>query len=97
MLTTEQLTEQTKAIVYPTERNRDAQWAARQEYNRQVSALEAEWAVWLHATYAPELTEAAAKIVFQTAWDNAHSSGYNSIEFEYEELVEFVRKVNSAA
>lgn len=105
MLTTTELIEATDAVVYPHypmpgmrrgEAERQARATAMLEYRAAHTALESQWAEWLADEYASDFSSAGQVLIFRQAWEDGHSSGYQSVESSYEDLANFVRAVNNA-
>ena len=64
----------------------------RQAYNVKLREIEAVFARRLRATYGPSLNEKyddVSDVIFNKAWERAHSSGYSEVETEYQSVIEF--------
>lgn len=92
-MNTSQLIAATSNIKYPSchGMNRDEKVAAHGEYYESITALQAEWKLWLAAEYAGDLNQKARDAIYAKAWSDGHSSGYSEIEYHYIELAELVR------
>lgn len=75
--------------VPPKERDHRARWR-REAEDRKAFAQD------LAAEYADGLPEALQEKVFEKAWDDSHSSGFQSVENTYEEYADFARFAREA-
>lgn len=66
------------------------------ERNLKISALNAQWAEFLAEEYAYDLPVSLHANLFEKAWEEGHSSGYDSVESCYEDYAAFARKVITA-
>lgn len=97
-LSTSELEIATKALVYPSDvRNKDERIRLRNEYNFATRDLEKQWQGWLADEYASEIPESAHAAIFQQAWSDGHSSGYNQVEHHYAEIADVLTAVAKAA
>jgi hypothetical protein len=95
MLSTRELDEATRALVWPRFDGRRSAKAfadlqeAKNQYHADEKALEACWEPWLAKEYADGLSAIVVDELFRRAWDDGHSSGYHEVETYYQQYAEF--------
>ena len=87
MLSTDEIVEAEKALVYPQKRGTEELRAYRQAQKELLD----QWKEWLAAEYLPGYPKAKTDKVFAKAWDDNHSEGYRSVEYQYEEIAGIIK------
>ena len=97
MLTTNEIDTAVRAVVWPGANvNRADREAARVAYRAEVAGLERDWREWLEAEYAEGIPASLLTNIFDRAWAEGHSSGYQDVENHYEQIADFAREVLAA-
>lgn len=93
MMNTTELEAATRAVPYPRDVPREKRVEAHREYDRQIKALEDQWAAWLYEEYSAHFASLAQHVeIFDRAWSEGHASGYFSVENEYLDLANWVER-----
>lgn len=64
---------------------------ARAEYSRASEAVKVRFMENLRDEHCADVPEAVASKIFYLAWERGHSTGWATVEDEYQELAEIVR------
>lgn len=84
------------AAIYPAEsKERHEYGMSRLMYQNDVRAVFSD--ALADENGMDDLTPAQRKTLFERAWETGHSSGWNSVESEYEDLAIFVREMQTGA
>ena len=66
---------------------------SRKVYDTGLASIESSWKEWLYQDAAPDLSKEAADLIFQKAWDDGHSGGYEEVDMHFRDLVALVQSV----
>jgi hypothetical protein len=76
------------AAIYPRTKEEKQYWLAHRKYEGDVKKVFGE--ALREAYVFSDITDEQHAKLFDRAWEQGHSSGYYSVESEYEDLAEFV-------
>ena len=90
----EQIRIEAQQLIWPTsddyDKNNEHIKKARAEYRESINAIEEKFEKLLADEYG--LTKHSKRHkVFEMAWEKGHSTGYESVEYWYEELAALVK------
>lgn len=78
------------ALVYPSGiADRDERVAAHAVYRAETSRIHGEFRDWLAYEYASSMPANVQSKIWEKAWEDGHSGGYNEVEGHYKDYVEF--------
>lgn len=78
------------ALVYPKAiADRDERVAAHAEYRAATGRIHGEFREWLAAEYASAMPANVQSKIWEKAWEDGHSGGYNEVEGHYMDYAEF--------
>lgn len=89
LLTTSELIAATDALPYP----RKPTPVQREEWNAAIRELESKWAAWLKKESAHRIPAPLHQELFEKAWDDGHSNGYEEVERYYNDYVDFAEHI----
>lgn len=92
LLTTAELEEATAALPFP----RKATVEACAQWNAKIAVLEAQWAEWLKQESWVELPKSLRDEIFEKAWADGHSNGYDAVEEAYGRYADFAQSAIQA-
>ncbi len=93
MLNTQELRQATDEVHYPAKAPKETRTAEIKAYREEISRLEQQWKDWLAAEYLPQLSASKTDEVYRKAWEDGHSSGYQEVEYHYEELAVLINRI----